>query len=493
MTVRRVFGYVAFVAIIVAMAGLLGRGGLQATSYFGQSDTAVWYCAGEAVNEHADPYLVEPLRSCEIRNDPSHKYPWVEPAPLPGYALAGFALMARLPFPLARTLWFYLLIAAVIATAVMIAKLAKIPALLALLCLAMVDGYVNLSYAELPPLVLAALVASAALGASRRYVPAAIVAAVTMIEPHIGLPACLSMFVWWPRTRVPFIISGVLLGVLTIVALGVPVNLEYFHTLLPLQAASEIAAQDQYSLTRVLHLMNVSDRVALGAGTASYLAMTAIGVMIARRLAARVKSDALIALLPPALALLGGPFVHDLQLAAAIPAALILASSTQSTLLLRAFPLVAIGFPWHHWTIASLHGQAGALEIGAALAAILIATRTKTVATRITAGLAGVLALLILACAIKSIPEYKVGPPRVVTAAAIAPVDVSAANWAAFLSRDPSSTTPNARDVTEKVPVWLGLIALAWTSLALAQTKGRLDSSEPTESALFQPTLPARG
>ncbi|MGD0474855.1 MAG: hypothetical protein ABSB70_16795 [Candidatus Velthaea sp.] len=475
MSVGRVLSSLAIVAVIILMGGFLGQTRFRAASYFPQPDSAVWYCAGKAVNERADPYLVEPLRSCEIRNDPNYRYPWVEPAPLPGYALAAFALMARLPFPLARILWLYLLIGTVVLTAVVLAKLTRLPTLLTLVCLAMVDGYVNLFYGELPPVVVAALVAAAALGNAKRYTAAAVVAAVTMIEPHIGLPACLSMFVWWPRTRVPFVVTGVFLTAISVAAIGIPANVEYFQTMLPLQAAAEIAAQDQFSLTRVLHILGFSDKVALSAGTASYVLMTLLGISVARRVAAFVGSGALIALLPPAMALLGGPFVHDLQLAAAIPATLMLASSTRLPLLLRAFPLIAIGFPWHHWTIGNLHAQAGLLDIGAVAAAMLIVTNAQTVAVRTAAVLAGAVVIVMIGSAIRAVPQRAVGPPTVVAPAATAPADSSAANWAAFISRDRGSSVPNARDIAEKIPVWLGLFSVACTGVVLARRRHRLD------------------
>ena len=463
--------YAAALAIVIGMAGFLSRGGLSTSTHFEQAVTITWYCAGQAVNEGADPYLVEPLRSCEIRNGSTRKYPWVEPAPLPGYALAGYALLARLPFAAFRTLWFCLLILSTVITAVVLARLIHTSALLTLLCLAAVDGYANLSYGELPPLAIAALVVGAALGQSRRYVAAAWVASLAMVEPHIGLPACIAMFIWWPKTRLSFCVSGTLLAVISLFAVGVAANVEYFRVLLPVHAAAEISAADQYSLTRMLHILGFSDAVALRAGTLSYFAMASLGVAIARRVATAVRCDALVALLPPAMVLLGGPFVHDLQLAAAIPAALLLASSKRIPLTVRFFMLVALVFPWHDWNVSQLHGQLGLLEIGAVAAAGMVVTRGKPMSTRLSAVLLAPFCSIGVASLIAIIPAHQIGPRGVIAPAAIAPSDLSSANWAASVSRDTSYSTPNARDVTAKMPVWLGLAALTITGLSVARMK----------------------
>jgi hypothetical protein len=478
---KRVLEALAIVAVVVAMAGFLGHGQFKATSHFTQSDTTVWYCAGQAVNERADPYLVEPMRACELHYDSEKHYPWVEPAPLPGYTLAAFSLLAHLPFGPARTIWFYALIGAILITAVLLAKRAHIPPLVALLCLAMVDGYFNLFYGELPPIAVAALVASAGLGTARRYSAAAIVGSLAMIEPHIGLPACLAMFVWWPKTRVAFVICGTALAAVSVAAIGLPANLEYFHTVLPLHAAAEIAAQDQYSLTRVLHILGAPDRIALSVGSMSYLVMTVAGVALARRLATAAESEALITLLPPALALLGGPFVHDLQMAAAIPAALVLAASTRPPLVVRALVLVAIVFPWHAWNAANARGQVGMLEIATIVGAVLVAMRTQPVKVRVGALVATVLASILIATGIEAIPRHKVGPPTTIAPMKVAPRDMGSADWAAYVSRDVRYSTPDARDVAEKIPVWLALLAVAGMGLAVSP---RSALAVPTDAAL---------
>jgi hypothetical protein len=421
--------------------------------------------------------MVEPMRSCESLIAPgySRAYPWLEPAPLPGYTLAAFSLLAHLPFPVVRVCWFYLLVAAIITTAVLLARMARTSTLLVLLCLAMVDGYINLIYGETPPLAVAALVVSAFLGASKRYTAAAIVGILTMLEPHLGLPACLSMFIWWPRTRLPLIIGGAILAGISIAAIGIAGNIEYFHVILPLQAASEIAAQDQFSLTRMVHILGFPDRVALSAGSASYLGMTILGAAIARRLAVSIDSPGLIVLQPVAMAMLGGVYVHDLQMAAAIPAAILLASSTRLPLALRTTALVAIVFPWSYWKITGIAGQTGILEMATVVGAILVGISAQPVKVRIIGTGAGVVAVVTLASFIHLVPQHKIGPPTIVTPAAIAPSDFSASNWAGFVSRDVEYSTPDARDLSEKVPVWLGLIAIVGMGIQRACIRVRVD------------------
>jgi hypothetical protein len=473
----RAFELIAIAAVVIGMAGFLGAGRVKATSNFIQFDTVVWYCAGEAMNEHANPYLVEPLRSCEKRLEPKYSWPspWLEPAPLPGYALAVIAVLAHLPFHVFRLLWSYLLIAAIIATAVILAKMARRSTLLVLLCLAMVDGYINLIYGETPPLAVAALVASAALGASQRFTAAAIVGALAMFEPHIGLPACLSMFIWWPRTRVPFLVCGAVLAGISIAAIGVAGNIQYFHTVLPLQAASEIAARDQYSLTRVLHILGFPDRLALSAGSVSYVVMTILGVAVARRLAVSIDSPGLVALQPPAMAMLGGLYVHDLLMAAAIPAAVLLAASARFPLLLRTAALVGIVFPWPHWNTAIARGQIGMLEIATVAGAVLVGIGDKPIKVRVAGACAGVFAVVVLASLIHLVPQHRVGPPTIVARPAIGPGDISSSNWAGFVSRDVAYSTPDLRDMFEKVPTWLGLIAVAGMGIQKAGIRIRVD------------------
>src|ERR1700688_3993719 len=72
-------------------------------------DYRAFACAGAIVGTGGDPYRAEPVRTCEHRRGllagRSDLTLLAVPAPLPGYALAPFALLGRLPDGLGAALW----------------------------------------------------------------------------------------------------------------------------------------------------------------------------------------------------------------------------------------------------------------------------------------------------------------------------------------------------------------------------------------------------
>src|SRR5580704_3140313 len=82
-------------------------------------DFADFYCAGAALNDHADPYRYEPLHRCEhtvnateaYRRDPARAVP----APLPAYDFPPFMLAARFNFSLVRAIDAVAIVAAIAA------------------------------------------------------------------------------------------------------------------------------------------------------------------------------------------------------------------------------------------------------------------------------------------------------------------------------------------------------------------------------------------
>lgn len=108
---------------------------------------------------------------------------------LPGYDLAFFSLLGRLPYGIAKALWYLSLFASLLVAAFAIARLTRFPIVAVVAFLASVDGVLNFTYGQLPPIVVAALALSAYLLERRRYVWSAIIASISMLEPNLGLPA----------------------------------------------------------------------------------------------------------------------------------------------------------------------------------------------------------------------------------------------------------------------------------------------------------------
>ncbi|MBD5635078.1 MAG: hypothetical protein IAI49_11430, partial [Candidatus Eremiobacteraeota bacterium] len=101
----------------------------------------------------------------------------------------------------------------------------------------------------------------------------------------------------------------------------------------------------QYSLTALLYALGVASDTALRAGEACYLAMLAFGLFLAARLRRSFGDAAFVVLTPPACALLGGAFVHDHQMALALPFAFVLAKNVRRPALAFA-AIAALAVPW---------------------------------------------------------------------------------------------------------------------------------------------------
>ncbi len=124
--------------------------------------------------------------------------------------------------------------------------------------------------------------------------------------------------------------------------------------MIPAHALSEVSRDNQYSLSTILAALGVPDATAALIGGISYVIALAAGVFVALRLARRYEEPALVLLVPAAFSLLGGSFVHAEEIAAAVPAALVLfqRSGARSQWLFAASLLLAV--PWTLSTSAAL-------------------------------------------------------------------------------------------------------------------------------------------
>jgi hypothetical protein len=387
-------------------------------------DFRAFYCAGAALGAGADPYRVEPLRACErstlasagLTMDPRR----VVPAPLPPYALLAFAALARLPYRVASQAWFALTLLALSASIWLVAMLARLRPLPVAAALFAALGTASLAYGQVVPLAVAGL-ALAALAARERNGPlAAAGCCIAALEPHLALPVWLGLALLAPATRRSLAVAGTLLAALSLAA-GAGLNLEYVTEVLPLHARSEIMEfGGQYGLPSLLWTLGTPIPAALAAGSLCYAVMLTLGLAIARGVVVRTGDAAFAVTIPAAAVLLGGPFLHDHQLAAALPLGLMLAGSVPAGS--RA------------WTAA-------------------------------------VMAVVLLAIPWQSLAEFSAGvdrlPPRAVGAAPADPPPARADQLAevpytafvdAFADRDDRRT--RFEQTLWKMPTWLALIAL---------------------------------
>ncbi len=413
-----------------------------------------FYCAGKVASHHADPYRVEPLLTCEHEADvPSFMLPAgvVEPAPLPGYALAFFSAFRSLPFVTAALWWATLLMMALVVATWALARSTGLPWYVVAATLAPTAGLVNVIQGELPPLVIGALSLSGLMLVRRRYTAAALAASAAMLEPHVGLAACLGLFVFERRTRPALLGVAVVLALVSLASLGLGGNLEYIFKALPDQARSEFHAPDQFSLMWALHALGVSHDASLRAGSLSYIAMLGVGLTLARRWASTLRSPELLVLVPAAAVLLGGVYIHDIQMVCALPAALIIAArrAAYSPLAFVAVTLIAI--PWGPHESRFLTGLSVVTIAVLALYGGFGRSRIRRLAS-LAAGAGVILAVSLF---------FSHGAPAHVvnTAPAYEPHALASANWREFVLAQRRPV--DAADVVSRILVWSGFVALA--------------------------------
>jgi hypothetical protein len=469
--------WAAFVAIGLALFFLVARvndarGGPPLVAGMA-SDFHEFYCAGDVVLEREDPYRVEPLSTCMHRVMPNSVTGtfFATPAPLPGYALALFAALATLQFPVAQELWVAFLVACVLVASLALAKLTNWSPLLMLLCLTPTVGLLNLSYGEFTPIVVCAICLGAlALECGSPRV-AAVCSGVAMIEPHMGLPALAALALLIPRARSWALGVAITLAAISIVAVGFNLNVEYFRAVLPLQALAEVAANDQYSLTRIVALMGASSATALLAGTASYVLMFVVGLTLARRLCDR--RLAYVLLLPPAAVALGGAFIHDVQIATALPVALLLVADVPA---MRTWATGAAMLLIVHVGFRGFMAYVSIVSLIAVAALCLTLPLGKSIWPR---ALALAVVLLITGGAYSLLPHRPVSSHSAVAAPQALPVtrpdEYASTAWGDFLRSRSDASQPSARYVLEKLPTWLGLLILLWCAFRVGSVKGASD------------------
>lgn len=425
-------------------------------------DFNAFYCAGTAIAAHADPYLAEPLGTCERMPKPwglSHQIPHLSmPAPLPPYALAPFVVLAHLPYGVAALAWLAISLACVLSAAWALRALTGLPLAGTVASLALVDGFAAMSQGQVVPVAVAGIAWAAWALSRERYALAALCAAAAMIEPHVGLPACLALFLFVPRTRGMLAACGVACAALSLGLVGFSQNAEYLHAVIPAHALSELVNEKQLSLTYLAHQLGASDALALRLGSLSYLVMLAAGLAAAKVLAERLETPALLAALPVAFTLVGGPFVHAAQMAAAIPATTLMYAALPRGRAALGAALGLIAVPWVQFA-----NLGPAFPLFVALAILALAWSLGVERPLAVAALAGGAALL---SAVPAVFFTAIPDPTAALATAYEPGALAEKTWDVFVHAIAQSN--GVAYTLAKVPTWLGLLALA--SISLGET-----------------------
>ena len=454
---------------------------------FGKN-VSVLYCSGAAIAAGNNPYAVDAVRRCALRTDPdSHlRAASIYPSRLPGYALAAFALLSRLPFVVAKAIWLALLLAAVFAAAGYLAAITGVRAPLVLLALSLSAAYLSMTDGILAPIVLLGLSAAAYYLERRRFVLAAFALALTMVEPQIGIVACVSGAIWVPRLREPLAVAVAALVVAGVSLLGFTRSVGYVMHVVPGRVLAELAAVDQWSLSHVLHLLGVPDSVAVWLGIASYVLMAALGIAVAGRAAGALRSAGLIVALPAAAVLLGGTDLHEQQLCIAFPAAFLLASRAQRGRSVAWLALGLLVFPWFALSDAraAVFLPAFAVALTAVAGLTYVAAGGLSALSRcLTVGGAlvgcGVLVLLF---------RHLPGPAAPAVARPVPPpaARTAVSDWGAFLRANPELSVASWQKEAEKMPSRIALVSL----IAIAGLQSRRAKRDVRADRNAWPGLP---
>lgn len=424
------------------------------------SEFRAFYCAGRAITMHADPYRTQPLRACENLSALGAfrlAHAIVVPAPQPPFALAFFAPLARLPFAFAGTIYAALLIAACALATVLTARLCAVPPAIVAALWSFTLFEASLPLGHLAPVAIAALCAAAWFVTRDEPKAAALAAAFSLIVPHVGFAACLALFVYVPRARITLVSSAAFMTLISILAVGPGVCLEYLSSVLPAQALSEAGSDTQYSLTALLVNAGVHDTLSVRAGELFTLLMLVVGIALAGTLARRLQSPALIVFVPVAAALFGGAYVHLTEIAAALPAALLVCAPLRSRVLALTIPLL-LAVPWMPSLTYAMF--VAPLLPAAVYAAYVYGDNPRAITVTLACTALAMLSLL----ALSGVPALT--HARAYSATPV-PADLAQHAWQPFALQY-AHLRPLA--LIERVPTWLGLLGVV-AAAALSSRK----------------------
>jgi hypothetical protein len=462
MTARKIVAIVALALLGIAALRDLGRLG-DSLPWNRLYDFADFYCAGSALDERADPYRYEPLHGCEhaVNRTPAYRADAsrVVPAPLPPYDFPVFAALSRVDFGDARRLDAIAIVLAVIASIAGLSALG-IPLDVAAAALLFPAGYLLLDAGQIVPFALLTLVFCGVALSRGRDAIAGVLAALMLVEPHLGLPVFAALLLFVPKARAAALITGLCLLAIGTAVAGVSGMEEYVARVLPAQAAAETTYVYQYSLTYLLARAGVPGAPAVLLGEISYFAISAIGIWLGAKLSAMLTRRELIAYLPAACGVTGGAYVHMIDVAVAIPAALVLAVALRGRArVVAALAVALLAVPW----IAVWIGKKLFLATLFVVAVVLMRLR---VGAAIGVAALAAIAVVVYAFELNPPPPF----PSAVAIASFSPSDLAQIAWGAYVS---AIGNPAVGWLLIKLPTWAALLALLGAAGSAAAQRPR--------------------
>lgn len=427
-------------------------------------DFLPFYCAGQTVLAHADPYRELPLQACEARYSGISYLSAnvVIPVPQPPYAFGPLELLALLPFHAAFYTLSLLSLLALALSGRICAQTTGTPAVLVIALLAPL-AWLNVRLGQVIPLTFLAVVLCGYLLHKGHDRWATIAALGTMLHPQLGLAICASLFVWKPKTRIPLLIGAGVLGAVALWTFPLPILAEYLLSVLPIHARSEAGWIMQISAVQPLVAVGVPTDLALRVGSIQQVLTMAFGVLIAGQYARAKQKPEMLAWLPALAATIGGTFLHGTALLVALPAGLLIAKRSGHWLAYAALSGVML-----NW----LDDYITPLIIAAALATIAWVRSRNLRAALILPTL--VIALIPLLNSLDhGINLTNLSPIPVVAR------EFASVSWEQFLREVRPDQTTQIVTLIYKIPIWLGLIAL----LAMATRQARQASRQRVASS----------
>ena len=468
--VRKALGASFLATILVGLFTVAAGPRTKGVFFVRAFDFRALYCGGVVTLARANPYRVEPLRTCEhTRPDPTFlaQIPaWaVVPAPYPGYALGIFSVFGLFPYQVSKALWLASLTFSIGVSALALAEITGW-SILALAMILVPTGLVaNLFLGSAPPLALAGICLAAWACASGHERRAAAPLALAMLDPHLALPSAVVVFLIAPKARVALSIAAAALATVSVVAIGLAANFEYLRSVLGAQARAEVFHHYQYSLTHVLAVAGVPVGTALHSGSLSYALLFLIALYIGTRKALTPLDRARSVLVPVAIVSLGGTYMHGQEVVLALPAVLVMARSARSGFDCALTVVASIGLLFSLDATDFRIGTA-LYVVACAIVAYMVWKPHRTV---------GAICVALFAIALATIVHATLGSEGVVAAMHLpaqpgnirADTDTGVA-WEAMMALSPSWTMESPFTVALKIPTWVGLSLILMLALRAA-------------------------